>query len=82
MKLVPKIGPYGKDKEHTVWLIPVAHSTSQPVINLPEGTYEIKYRLYKDRKGSMSYNIISPLFEKTVNIELNKGETKLITVSE
>lgn len=36
----------------------------------------------QDRKGSLSYKVNPPLLEGTVNVEIDKGETKLITVSE
>ncbi len=82
-ELVPMIGPYGEDEEHTVWLLPEEYAAQHLIaIKLPEGIYEIKYRLYQDRKGHLSYKIQSPLFEGTVNVELDKGETRLITVSE
>ena len=82
-ELVPMVGPYGEDEEHTVWLLPEEYTTQrQSAIKLPEGMYEIKYRLYQDRKGSLSYKVNPPLLEGTVNVEIDKGETKLITVSE
>ncbi len=80
---VPMLTLYRKHAEHMVWLAPEDASVRrQPVLNLPEGQYQIEYRLYQDKKGSLSYKISSPLLEGTVNVELNKGETKLITVSE
>lgn len=81
-ELVPMVSAYGEDEEHTVWLLPEKYAAQrQNTINLPEGRYEIRYRLYQDRKGSLSYKLQSPLFEGTVNIALDKGETKTITMS-
>ncbi|MBN2456770.1 MAG: carboxypeptidase regulatory-like domain-containing protein [Sedimentisphaerales bacterium] len=81
-ELIPMVGPYGQDKEHTVWLLPEEHAAQrQAEIKLPEGMFEIQYRLYRDRKGSLSYKVSPPLLEVTVNVELNKGQTKLITIS-
>jgi hypothetical protein len=81
-ELVPMVSAYGEDEEHTVWLLPEEYAAQrQNTINLPKGRYEIRYRLYQDRKGSLSYKLQSPLFEGTVNIALDKGETKFVTVS-
>ncbi len=73
-----------EDAEHMVWLTPEDASIyRQPVLNLPEGQYQIEYRLYQDKKGGrLSYKTSPPLLEGTVNVELKKRETKLITVSE
>ncbi len=79
---VPMVTLYGEDDEHTVWLLPKGYAIQdKSEIDLPEGRYEIKYRLYQDRKGSLSYRVSPPLLEGTANVELNKGETKLITVT-
>jgi RNA polymerase sigma factor (sigma-70 family) len=82
-ELIPMVGPYREDEEHTVWLLPEEYAAQrQAAIKLPEGVYEIKYRLYQDRKGGLSYKVNPPLLEGTVNVEIDKGETKLVTVSE
>ena len=82
-ELVPMLTYYSEQDEHMVWLAPEDISGyRQPTINLPEGRYQIEYRLYQDRKGSLSYKVNPPLLEGTVNVEIDKGETKLITVSE
>jgi len=79
--IVPMLTFYGEYVEHMVWLAPEA-VRRQPNLDLPEGQYRIEYRLYQDRKGSLSYKVNPPLLEGTVNVEIAKGETKLITVSE
>ena len=57
-ELVPAVSPYGQDQEQTVWLLPEEYAAQrQGVINLPEGTYEIEYRLYQDKNGSYSYKV-------------------------
>jgi hypothetical protein len=81
--IVPMLTFYGEHAEYMVWLAPEDTSVRrQPDLNLPEGQYQIEYRLYQDRKGSLSYKVNPPLLEGTVNVEIDKGETKLITVSE
>jgi hypothetical protein len=80
--IVPMLTFYGEHAEHMVWLAPEDTSVHrQPNLNLPEGQYQIEYRLYQDRKGSLSYKVSPPLLEGTVIVELNKGETKAITIS-
>jgi len=81
--IVPALTFYGEYDEHTVWIAPEDSSGSRkPDLNLLEGRYQIEYRLYKDKKGVLSYEVKPPSLEGTVNVEISKGEIKLITVSE
>jgi len=66
--------------ERMVWLAPEDTSV-RPELKLPEGQYQIEYSLYQGRRY-LSYKVKPPLLEGTVNVEIDKGETKLITVSE
>jgi len=79
--IVPMLIFYGERAEHMVWLAPET-VRRQPDLYLPEGQYQIEYRLYQDKKGRLTYKVNPPLLEGTVNVEIDKGETKLITVSE
>ncbi|HUT30916.1 MAG TPA: sigma-70 family RNA polymerase sigma factor [Sedimentisphaerales bacterium] len=79
---VPMLTLYGENAEHTVRLGPEKISIGrQPDLKLHEGTYNIEYRLYQDRKGSLSFNAGPPLLEGTVTVKLNRQETKLVTIS-
>jgi RNA polymerase sigma factor (sigma-70 family) len=79
---VPMLTLYGENAEHTVRLGPEKISIGrQPDLKLHEGTYNIEYRLYQDRKGGLSFNAGPPLLEGTVTVKLNRQETKLVTIS-
>ena len=82
-ELVPMRNGYIEDEEHTVHFAPEDIAKRQGGgINLPEGIYEIEYRLYQDRAGVLSYKIRPPLVEGVVNVELQKGEVTAIIISE
>jgi hypothetical protein len=81
-ELVPMLALYGESAEHMVWLRPEKISIRrQPGLKLQKGTYQIEYRLYQDRRGGLSYDTSPPLLEGTVTVELNRGETEVITIS-
>ena len=77
-ELVPKPAPrytgYRQYDEHTLYFAP---TLTDPTINLPEGRYEIEYRLYE-----ITYTSTSALLEGVASVELLKGKTTTIIVYE
>ena len=82
-QLVPNLTFYRQNDEHMVWLDSVdSPKVHQAVINLPQGSYDIEYRLYRTNKGEYSYKFLPPALEGTISVELQTGQTELITISE
>jgi len=82
-ELLPQWNIYGELEEHRFLLAPEELlKNRQPEINLPEGRYEIAYRLYQNERGYRPDFTKSPLFEGTVNVEITKGETLRVEVAQ
>jgi hypothetical protein len=71
-----------EDDEYTIFLLPARMSKRQPpAIDLPEGRYEIRYRLYQDPMGHVSYTVAAPILEGAEMVNLSKGRMTTITIS-
>lgn len=85
-RLIPKptlMLSYHKEyDEHTLRIVADELSADiQPEIYLPEGMYEIEYRLHQDRKGYV-HTSRPPLVEGVASVDLRKGETTMIVVTD
>jgi protocatechuate 3,4-dioxygenase beta subunit len=82
-QLIPNLTLYRQNEEHMVWLASTDPAKyRQPVINLPQGRYDIEYHLYQDQRSGLSYNLQPQLLQGTISVELQTGQTELITISE
>lgn len=85
-RLIPKPTPmlsyYKEYDEHTLPIVgDDLPEYIQPEIYLPEGWYEIEYRLYQDRKGYINTSR-PPMIAGVANVELIKGKTTTILVTD
>lgn len=81
--LNPPVGQLVGEPQYQRRLLPVVGHVLpeyvQPEIYLPEGRYEIEYRLYQDKKG-VSNTSRPPMLEGAVSVELFKGKTTTIII--
>ena len=76
------VGPYGEEEISILLSTNDAANYREPILTLPAGRYEIRYKLYQDKKGYMTYTSQTPLLTGTTQVELLKRETRVITISQ
>jgi hypothetical protein len=77
--LAVPIAPGSKSEEHFAYLAPEGQGPR--AIDLEQGRYTIEYELCTRKKGDLP-NVISTVKKGTVDVELIKGQTQVVVISE
>ena len=82
-KELEPMNKFNVEGERKVFLSTVAAANKpEPTLILPAGRYEIRYQLYQDSQGFEADKAQTPLVTGTAQVELQKRETKAITISQ